>query len=146
MLPEYVLEGVIEFYSSIPRHAPATLLQSLAVIDKLLTFTPVFLTTPYLKNFHLKPKCIEILFYYNTQSIPGRPNGVLGDALNCHPMSLSCLILALMQIYVDIALILKVWNNQTHQIALKKESTTKSFIRFANLLMNNVTYLLDETL
>ncbi|EGF97776.1 uncharacterized protein MELLADRAFT_118656 [Melampsora larici-populina 98AG31] len=160
MLPEYVLEDVIEFYSFISRHSPPTLLQSSAVIDELLTFTLVFLTTPYLKNFHLKSKFIEIL-YFNTRPIPGRPNGVLGDALNYHPMSLSHLMSALMQIYVEveitgshsqfydkyIALILrKVWNNQTHRIALKKESTTESFIRFANLLMNDVTYLLDETL
>ncbi|KAH9819920.1 ubiquitin elongating factor core-domain-containing protein [Melampsora americana] len=165
MLPEYVLEDVIEFYSFISRHSPPTLLRSSAVIDELLTFTLVFLTTPYLKNFHLKSKFIEIL-YFNIRPIPGRPNGVLGDALNYHPMSLSHLMSALMQIYVEveitgshsqfydkfysrryIALILrKVWNNQTHRRALKKESTTESFIRFANLLMNDVTYLLDETL
>ncbi|KAI7965561.1 hypothetical protein MJO29_001309 [Puccinia striiformis f. sp. tritici] len=165
MLPEYVLEDVIEFYSFISRHSPGTLLQSAAVIDELLTFTLVFLTTPYLKNYHLKSKFIEIL-YYNTLSIPNRKNGILGDSLDYHPLALAHLMPALMQIYVEveitgshtqfydkfysrryIALILrKVWDNQTHRAALRKESLTESFIRFANLLMNDVTYLLDDTL
>jgi len=165
MLPEYVLEDVIEFYSFISRHSPGTLLQSAVVIDELLTFTLVFLTTPYLKNYHLKSKFIEIL-YFNTLPIPNRKNGILGDALVYHPLSLAHLMPALMQIYVEVeitgshtqfydkfysrryvALILrKVWDNQTHRAALKKESLTESFIRFANLLMNDVTYLLDDTL
>ncbi|PLW41722.1 hypothetical protein PCANC_04531 [Puccinia coronata f. sp. avenae] len=165
MLPEYVLEDVIEFYSFISRQSPGTLLQSTAVIDELLTFTLVFLTTPYLKNYHLKSKFIEIL-YYNTTPIPNRRNGILGDALVYHPLALAHLMPALMQIYVEveitgthtqfydkfysrryIALILrKVWDNQTHRAALKKESLTESFTRFANLLMNDVTYLLDDTL
>ncbi|EFP85768.2 uncharacterized protein PGTG_11097 [Puccinia graminis f. sp. tritici CRL 75-36-700-3] len=165
MLPEYVLEDVIEFYSFISRHSPGTLLQSAAVIDELLTFTLVFLTTPYLKNYHLKSKFIEIL-YYNTLPISNRKNGILGDSLDYHPLALAHLMPALMQIYVEveitgshtqfydkfysrryIALILrKVWDNQTHRAALKKESLTESFIRFANLLMNDVTYLLDDTL
>lgn len=165
MLPEYVLEDVIEFYSFISRHSPGTLLQSPAVIDELLTFTLVFLTTPYLKNYHLKSKFIEIL-YFNTLPIPNRQNGILGDSLNYHPLALVHLMPALMQIYVEveitgshtqfydkfysrryIALILrKVWDNQTHRAALKKQSLTESFVRFANLLMNDVTYLLDDTL
>ncbi|KAI9620094.1 hypothetical protein KEM48_008369 [Puccinia striiformis f. sp. tritici PST-130] len=165
MLPEYVLEDVIEFYSFISRHSPGTLLQSAAVIDELLTFTLVFLTTPYLKNYHLKSKFIEIL-YYNTLSIPNRKNGILGDSLDYHPLALAHLMPALMQIYVEveitgshtqfydkfysrryIALILrKVWDNQTHRGCAQKESLTESFIRFANLLMNDVTYLLDDTL
>ncbi|KNZ58553.1 hypothetical protein VP01_1908g1 [Puccinia sorghi] len=208
MLPEYVLEDVIEFYSFISRHSPGTLLQSAVVIDELLTFTLVFLTTPYLKNYHLKSKFIEIL-YFNTLPIPNRKNGILGDVLVYHPLALAHLMPALMQIYVGksgriialkiithliffsvllqrwrsrvailnfminvshlssidlliylhcyirpsvysrryVALILrKVWDNQTHRAALKKESLTESFIRFANLLMNDVTYLLDDTL
>ncbi|KAG0144275.1 hypothetical protein CROQUDRAFT_660243 [Cronartium quercuum f. sp. fusiforme G11] len=165
MLPEYVLEDVIEFYSFVSRHSPPTLLQSSVVIDELLTFTLVFLTTPYLKNYHLKSKFIEIL-YFNTRPVPGRPNGVLGDSLNYHPLSLKHLMPALMQIYIEveitgshsqfydkfysrryIALILrKVWDNQTHRRALKVESSTESFVRFANLLMNDVTFLLDDTL
>jgi ubiquitin conjugation factor E4 B len=99
MLPEYVLEDVIEFYSFISRQSPGTLLQSTAVIDELLTFTLVFLTTPYLKNYHLKSKFIEIL-YYNTTPIPNRRNGILGDALVYHPLALAHLMPALMQIYV----------------------------------------------
>lgn len=99
MLPEYVLEDVIEFYGFISNHSPHTLLQSPAVIDELLTFTLAFLTTPYLKNFHLKSKFIDIL-YLNTLPIHGRSNGVLGDSLNCHPLSLAYLMPALMQIYV----------------------------------------------
>ncbi|MBW0490567.1 hypothetical protein O181_030282 [Austropuccinia psidii MF-1] len=165
MLPEYVLEDVIEFYSFVSRHAPGILLQSTLIIDEILTFTLVFLTTPYLKNYHLKSKFIEIL-YFNTLPIPGRPNGILGDSLNYHPLSLAHLMSALMQIYIEveitgshtqfydkfysrryIALILrKVWHNQTHRTALKKISLTESFIRFANLLMNDVTFLLDDSL
>lgn len=97
MLPEYILEDAIEHFNYVTRYAPQTLSKSSS--DELLTFLLVFATTPYLRNFHLKSKFVEIL-YYNTRPIPDNRNGLLGDALNYHPLALKHLMPALMQIYV----------------------------------------------
>lgn len=49
--------------------------------------------------------------------------------------------------FVDISLLLRsIWQNPTHRQALQRESAKESFTRFANLLMNDVTYLLDDSL
>lgn len=82
-------------------------------------------------------------------------------------MALQCLIPAIMTFYVEventgrhsqfydkfnirynISQILKfVWTNPIHRDMVKAESKkSESFVRFANLLMNDTTYLLDEGL
>jgi ubiquitin conjugation factor E4 B len=82
-------------------------------------------------------------------------------------MALQCLIPAIMAFYVEventgrhsqfydkfnirynISQILKfVWTNPIHRDMVKTESQkSESFVRFANLLMNDTTYLLDEGL
>ncbi|KAF9951757.1 hypothetical protein BGZ72_006781 [Mortierella alpina] len=166
ILPEYIVEDIVEFFLFVLRHSPETIGSS--TLDELITFTMVFLITPgYIKNPHLKAKLVEILFYM-TLPYRGRANDdTLGIKLNTHKMALQCLIPAIMNFYVEventgrhsqfydkfnirynISQILKfVWTNPIHRDMVKAESRkSESFVRFANLLMNDTTYLLDEGL
>lgn len=134
---------------------------------ELLTFVLTFLTsTWYIKNPFLKSKINDVLF----MSIWGygrERNGILGNLLNTHPMALKYLMPALMHFYIEveqtgassqfydkfnarrnISYILKVvWNNPTHRQALNLEAlNVDKFVRFVNLMINDVTYLMDESL
>ncbi|KAG8932849.1 hypothetical protein FRC03_000161 [Tulasnella sp. 419] len=165
MLPEYLIEDIVEFYIFLIRHSPQSL--DLAGKTELIDFTMTFLSsTGYIKNPYLKAKLVQILFF---GTLPyGRERlGVLGAMLNTRPLALKHLMPNLMSFYVEveqtgahsqfydkfdarrnIAYILKaVWDNPDHREALHKHANNlSSFVRFANLLMNDATYLLDESL
>ncbi|KAG0049750.1 hypothetical protein BGZ83_005433 [Gryganskiella cystojenkinii] len=166
VLPEFVIEDIVEFFLFVLRHSPETVGSS--TLDELVTFTVVFLITPgYIKNPHLKAKLVEILFFMTLPYRGQRNDDTLGIKLNTHPVALRCLIPAIMNFYVEventgrhsqfydkfnirynISQILKfVWTNPIHRDMVKAESQrSESFVRFANLLMNDTTYLLDEGL
>ncbi|KAI0632350.1 ubiquitin conjugation factor E4 [Trametes polyzona] len=165
VLPEYVIEDVIEYHLYILRQSPNSL--ELSGKNEMLVWCLTFLrSTWYIKNPFLKAKIVEVLFY-GTWSW-GEHRSVLTTLLNTHPMALKHLVPALMNFYIEvertgassqfydkfnsrrnIAYIFKViWNNQVHRDALKNEAAHNSeqFVRFVNLMINDVTYLLDESL
>ncbi|KAF9900188.1 hypothetical protein EC991_007790 [Linnemannia zychae] len=166
ILPEYIIEDIVEFFIFVLRHSPETVASS--TMDELVTFTMVFLSTPgYIKNPHLKAKLVEILFFMTLPYRGQRNDDTLGIKLNTNPTALQCLVPAVMNFYVEventgrhsqfydkfnirynISQILKfVWTNPIHRDMVKVESQkSESFVRFANLLMNDTTYLLDEGL
>ncbi|CAG8504078.1 13438_t:CDS:10, partial [Ambispora leptoticha] len=160
MLPEYFIEDITEFFLFISRWDPMVIVQNSR--NELLTFIITFLrSSSYIKNPYLKAKLVEILFYF-TLPFRGEPEGGLGALLNTHSLSLEHLMPALMSFYVgmhsqfydkfniryNISQIFKtIWYNPDHREKLRQESrNTVSFVRFANLLMNDATYLLDESL
>ncbi|KAI0770227.1 ubiquitin elongating factor core-domain-containing protein [Fomes fomentarius] len=165
VLPEYLVEDVIEYYLFVIRQSPKSL--ELSGRNEMLVWCLTFLTsTWYIKNPFLKAKIVEVLFYgtYNW----GEHRSVLTTLFNTHPVALKHLMPALMGFYIEveqtgassqfydkfnsrrnIAYIFKVvWNNSVHREALKNEAANNSetFIRFVNLMINDVTYLLDESL
>ncbi|KAI0365724.1 ubiquitin conjugation factor E4 [Pilatotrama ljubarskyi] len=165
ILPEYLIEDVIEYHLYIVRQSPNSL--ELSGKNEMLIWCLTFLTsTWYIKNPFLKAKIVEVLFY-GTYSW-GEHRSVLTTLLNTHQMALKHLMPALMNFYIEveqtgassqfydkfnsrrnIAHIFKViWNNQAHRDALKNEAAVNSerFVRFVNLMINDVTYLLDESL
>ncbi|CDO71427.1 hypothetical protein BN946_scf184909.g21 [Trametes cinnabarina] len=165
VLPEYLIEDVIEYHLYIIRQSPNSL--ELSGKNEMLIWCLTFLTsTWYIKNPFLKAKIVDVLFI-GTWSW-GEHRSVLTSLLNTHPMALKHLMPALMNFYIEveqtgassqfydkfnsrrsIAHIFKViWNNQEHRDALKHEAAHNSerFVRFVNLMINDVTYLLDESL
>ncbi|KAF9241107.1 ubiquitin elongating factor core-domain-containing protein [Melanogaster broomeanus] len=143
VLPEYILEDVVDFFLFITRHSPDSL--GLSGKDELLTFALTFLTsTWYIKNPFLKAKINEAV----------------------HPLALKHLMPALTHFYIEveqtgassqfydkfsernIAYIMKaIWSNPTHREALNAEAqNVDKFVRFINLMINDVTYLMDESL
>jgi len=165
VLPEYFLEDVVDYFLFIVRYAPDRL--ELSGKNELVIFALTFLTsTWYIKNPFLKAHINETLFY-GILGYGNETNGVLGNILNTHPMALKHLMPALMHFYIEveqtgassqfydkfnarrnIAYILKaIWNNPMHRQALKTEAgNVDKFIKFINLMINDVTYLMDESL
>ncbi|TBU62234.1 ubiquitin elongating factor core-domain-containing protein [Dichomitus squalens] len=165
VLPEYLVEDVIEYHLYVIRQSPKSL--ELSGRNEMLLWCLTFLTsTWYIKNPFLKAKIVEVLFLgcWNW----GEQRSVLTSLLNTHPVALQHLMPALMHFYIEveqtgassqfydkfnsrrnIAYIFKtIWNNQAHRDALKNESihNQEKFVRFVNLMINDVTYLLDESL
>jgi ubiquitin conjugation factor E4 B len=165
VLPEYLLEDVVDYFFFIVHNAPESF--ELAGKIELMFFCLTFLnSTWYIKNPFLKAKINEVL----TMGIWGygrERNGILGSLLNSHPVALKHLMPALMHFYIEveqtgassqfydkfnarrnIAYTLKVvWDNPTHREALKTEAlNVDKFVRFVNLMINDVRYLMDESL
>ncbi|KAI0322359.1 ubiquitin elongating factor core-domain-containing protein [Amylostereum chailletii] len=165
ILPEYILEDVIDYYSFVTRGNPKSL--ELTGREELLVFIITFLTsTWYIKNPFLKNKLIDILWFANQGYYRGEP-GILTNLMNSHDVALKHLMYALMHFYIEveqtgassqfydkfskqplIASVLKlIWNNPPHREALRAQTQNiDKFIRFVNLMINDVTYLLDESL
>jgi len=73
VLPEYIIEDIVEFFLFVLRHSPETIATS--SLDELLTFTMVFLITPgYIKNPHLKAKLVEVRYFDIIRATPTKQN------------------------------------------------------------------------
>ncbi|KAE9400507.1 hypothetical protein BT96DRAFT_965352 [Gymnopus androsaceus JB14] len=164
VLPEYIIEDIVDYLHFATQTSPDKF--ELAGKTELLIFILTFLSsTWYIKNPFLKSKINDVLF----MSIWGygrERNGVLGGLLNSHPLALKHLMSALMHFYIEveqtgassqfydkfsrnISYVLKlVWDNPTHREALNREAdeNVDKFVRFVNLMINDVTYLMDESL
>ncbi|KAF5385651.1 hypothetical protein D9757_005488 [Collybiopsis confluens] len=165
VLPEYIIEDIVDYLHFGTQAFPDKF--ELSGRNELLTFTLTFLTsTWYIKNPFLKSKVNDVLFM-STWPYGRERNGLLGGLLNSHPLALKHLMSALTHFYIEveqtgassqfydkfnarrnISYVLKVvWNNPTHREALNREAeNVDKFVRFVNLMINDVTYLMDESL
>ncbi|KAI0697911.1 ubiquitin conjugation factor E4 [Cytidiella melzeri] len=164
ILPEYIVEDVVDYHSFTIRYVPES--YELSGKIELLTWALTLLTsTWYIKNPFLKSKVVDTLFWASIK-YDGR-RSVLESMLNSHPMAMKYLMSALIHFYIEveqtgassqfydkfsnrsIASIFRIiWNNPDHRDALKRQARDgmEKFIRFVNLIINDVTYLMDESL
>ncbi|KAI8636432.1 ubiquitin elongating factor core-domain-containing protein [Parasitella parasitica] len=168
MLPEWIIEDIVELFIFIGKHGYETRVMMQCPHDELVTFIITFLrSTKYVKNPYLKAKLVEILFFFTYPIAKGVP-GELESILNSHPLALQHLVPSLMNFYVaeveqtgassqfydkfniryNISHIMKtIWSHPAHRAKLREESqNSKTFTRFVNMLMSDVTYLMDESL
>ncbi|KAF8510860.1 ubiquitin elongating factor core-domain-containing protein [Gautieria morchelliformis] len=165
MLPEYFVEDIVDYYLFLVMHQPQSL--ELSGKTELVDFVLTFLSsTWYITNPYLKSKLVQILFY-GTIAYGRESHGLLAGILNSHPLALKHLMSCLTSFYIEvestgthtqfydkfdtrrhIAHIWKtVWTNPVHREALSSQANDlDKFVRFVNLMMNDVTYLLDESL
>ncbi|KAI9016597.1 ubiquitin elongating factor core-domain-containing protein [Hyaloraphidium curvatum] len=168
-LPEWMVEDVCEWYTFLTRyqlhlfeHHP---------IDPFVTFALVVLSNAHLvRNPYLKAKLVEVLFSFTFpmyRDAQGRPVGRLDGVFSSHPLSRRKLIEVLTRFYVDveqtgmhsqfydkfnirynISQILKaVWEiREQRERMIEVSQNHDFFVRFVNLLMNDTTFLLDESL
>ncbi|KAK2465341.1 hypothetical protein APHAL10511_002695 [Amanita phalloides] len=165
VLPEFIVEDIVDTLHFFVQVSPDKF--DLSGKVEMMIFALTFLTsTWYIKNPFLKSKINDILFMsiwrYGREN-----NGVLGNLLNTHPLALKHLMPALMNFYIEVEqtgassqfydkfnarrsifyVLQSVWNNPTHREALNAEAQkVEKFVRFINLMINDVTYLLDESL
>lgn len=163
-LPEWYVEDIAEFLLFLLQFMPAVVAD--AMDDRMFTWLLVCVCTPSaIKNPYLVAKVVEVLFVLVSGLLPR--HHVLHDRFMSHPISEVHLASYLMKFYTDvettgsssefydkftiryhISLILKsMWESPVHRDAIIKESKSgKQFVKFINMLMNDTTFLLDESL
>ena len=166
VLPEYFLDVVVGNFKFIMRNMPQVITATQS--DELVMLCITFLrSSEYIKNPYLKSGLVTIL-YHGVWPVYGRSKGVLGDLLIGSPFAIEHVLHALIKAYIEaettgahnqfydkfniryeIFQIIKcVWDSTIYRERLAQESkvNVEFFVRFVNLLLNDVTFVLDEAL
>ncbi|KAK3104970.1 hypothetical protein FSP39_014399 [Pinctada imbricata] len=163
-LPDYYIEDISDYLLFVLQFMPNVLDDP--CINRVLNMLIVFVcSNNYIGNPYLTAKLIEVVFVMNP-SVQDRTS-VLHEKFLLHPLSISHLVPALMKFYVDIettgasnefydkftiryhlSIIFKsMWQMPAHQTNMINEANNgKHFVKFVNMLMNDTTFLLDESL
>ncbi|KAI7697293.1 Ubiquitin conjugation factor E4 B [Sarcoptes scabiei] len=169
--PDWYIEDIADFILFVIQHCPAILVSTnpnfdSANFDCLILFIIVIICSPhYISNPYLTAKFIEIVFL--SSPIVNSQSTSLHSKIINHPLAEQYLVRALMKFYTDIeitgtsnefydkftiryhiSIIFKsFWTNQKQQFAIINEADNgKNFVKFINMLMNDTTFLLDESL
>lgn len=165
-LPEYFLEDVVGNFKFIMRNMPQIITSTQS--DELVMLCITFLrSSEYIKNPYLKSGLVTIMFH-GIWPVYNRTKGILGDLLNSLPFATEHLLHALMKFYIEVEntgahtqfydkfniryeifqIIKCIWSNPVYREHLSEEAKINLdfFVRFVNLLLNDVTFVLDESL
>ncbi|KAK1048827.1 Ubiquitin conjugation factor E4 [Friedmanniomyces endolithicus] len=165
-LPEYFLEDIVDNFKFIVGNIPhiITPQQSDEIVQICVTFLR---NSEYVKNPGVKSGLVTIL-YYGVQAYHNHARGLLGDLLIGSPFAHKHLLHALMKFYIEaestgthtqfydkfnirfeIFRVIKcIWTNTMYRENLAKEAAinTEFFVQFVNMIVNDVTFVLDESL
>ena len=163
-LPEYYVEDICDGLAFITYNLPH--IMSSTQSEELVMFCITFLrSSEYIKNPGLKGKIVSIL-YRGTLAWRAGGRGALADLYNSMPFATEYLLHSLLKAFIEaetgtahafydkfniryeIFQVIKcIWPNAVYKDQLRKESKTnvEFFVRFVNLLLNDVTYVLDES-
>ena len=164
-LPEYFVDDIVSNFKFITWSMPQIITPTQG--DELVMLCITFLeSTQYIKNPYLKAGLVSILFR-GTWPQPNGAQGVLVDLLNSLPFANDYLLHALMKFYIEaehtgthtqfydkfniryeIFQIIKcIWPNPLYRTKLSNQADQNLdfFVRYVNLLLNDVTFVLDES-
>ena len=165
-LPEYFLEGITDNFKFITSNIPhiMTPQQCEEIVQICVTFLR---NSEYVKNPGVKSGLVTILFY-GVHEFYNHPRGVLGDHLIGSNFANKHLLHALLKFYIEaestgshnqfydkfsirfeiFQVIKKIWTNTVYRENLAREAriNTDFFVQFVNMLVNDVTFVLDESL
>ncbi|KUL83869.1 hypothetical protein ZTR_06560 [Talaromyces verruculosus] len=163
-LPEYFIDDIVSNFKFIMWSMPQII--TTAQGDELVMMCIAFLeSSQYIKNPYLKAGLISILFR-GTWPRPGGARGILVDLLNSLPFANEYLLHAAMKFYIEVEhtgthtqffdkfniryeifqIIKCIWGNPAYrnQLSDSAKENLDFFVRFVNLLLNDVTFVLDE--
>ncbi|KAF2117809.1 ubiquitin elongating factor core-domain-containing protein, partial [Lophiotrema nucula] len=164
-LPEYFLEDIVDNFKYITRYMPHIITSTQC--EELVMICIVFLrSSEYIKNPYLKAGLVTILFH-GVWPVGHRSKGILGDVLFAHSFATKHLLHAVMKFYIEcestgahtqfydkfniryevFQVIKCIWPNPVYRENLGTEAkvNTNFFVQFVNLLLNDVTFVLDES-
>ncbi|XP_051961212.1 ubiquitin conjugation factor E4 B isoform X1 [Xyrauchen texanus] len=163
-LPEFYIEDVAEFLLFIVQYSPQVLYEPCT--QDIVTFLVVFICSQnYIKNPYLIAKLVEVLFVTNPAVQPRTQR--FFEMMENHPQAVNQLVPALMKFYTDVehtgatsefydkftiryhisTIFKSLWQNVSHQGTFLEEfNSGKQFVRYINMLINDTTFLLDESL
>lgn len=163
-LPEYYLEDIADFLLFVLQYMPDVLADP-GTGSVLQLVIVMICSQNYIRNPYLLAKLVEVVFVMQPMVQPKAFK--INQALLMHELALSFLTPALMQFYVDVestgassefydkftiryhlAIIFKsMWAIPAHQAKFIQEADNgRQFVRFVNMLINDMTFLLDESL
>ncbi|GCB65980.1 ubiquitin conjugation factor E4 B isoform X2 [Scyliorhinus torazame] len=163
-LPEFYLEDIAEFLLFIVQYSPQVLYEPCT--QEVVTFLVVFICSQnYIRNPYLIAKLVEVMFVTNPAVQPRTQK--FYEIMENHPLATKQLVPALMKFYTDVehtgatsefydkftiryhisTIFKSLWQNVAHQGTFMEEfNSGKQFVRYINMLINDTTYLLDESL
>ncbi|XP_041129346.1 ubiquitin conjugation factor E4 B isoform X6 [Polyodon spathula] len=163
-LPEFYIEDVAEFLLFIVQYSPLVLYEPCT--QDIVTFLIVFICSQnYIRNPYLIAKLVEVLFVTNPAVQPRTQR--FSEMMENHPLSIKQLVPALMKFYTDVehtgatsefydkftiryhisTIFKSLWQNASHHGTFMEEfNSGKQFVRYINMLINDTTFLLDESL
>lgn len=164
-LPEYFLDDIVSNFKFIMWCMPQIITATQG--DELVMLCIAFLeSSSYIKNPYLKAGLVSIMFR-GTWNRPGGARGVLVDLLNSMEFANDYLLQAVMKFYIEaehtgthsqfydkftirfeIFQIIKcIWPNTLYRekLSYQAKQNLDFFVKFVNLLLNDVTYVLDES-
>ncbi|XP_055515619.1 ubiquitin conjugation factor E4 B isoform X3 [Leucoraja erinacea] len=163
-LPEFYLEDIAEFLLFVVQYSPQVLYEPCT--QDVVTFLVVFTCSQnYIRNPYLIAKLVEVVFVTNPTVQPRTQK--FYEMMENHPLATKQLVPALMKFYTDVehtgatsefydkftiryhisTIFKSLWQNVAHQGTFMEEfNSGKQFVRYINMLINDTTYLLDESL
>ncbi|CAM9019817.1 unnamed protein product [Wickerhamomyces anomalus] len=165
--PEYVVEGIINYCHYISKYSNNPMLRN-PRLQTFVEFAVTFLRCPELiGNPHLKGRLVEVLFIGTLPTQDQRP-GFMADIIDTDKLVSDNLLYALLDFYVIVektgsssqfydkfnsryhisSILEQIWKNPLYQNQLKwqSENNEEFFIRFIARMLNDLTFLLDESL
>uniref|UniRef100_A0A8C7I6Q1 Ubiquitin conjugation factor E4 B n=1 Tax=Oncorhynchus kisutch TaxID=8019 RepID=A0A8C7I6Q1_ONCKI len=163
-LPEFYIEDVAEFLLFVVQYSPQVLYEP--CIQNIVTFLVVFICSQnYIRNPYLIAKLVEVLFVTNPAVQPRTQR--FSEMMENYQLSVKHLVPALMKFYTDVehtgatsefydkftiryhisTIFKSLWQNMGHHGTFLEEfNSGKQFVRYINMLINDTTFLLDESL
>uniref|UniRef100_UPI00398EF25A ubiquitin conjugation factor E4 B isoform X2 n=1 Tax=Pristiophorus japonicus TaxID=55135 RepID=UPI00398EF25A len=176
LLDENLLRRCLQFYGTLiqlifrlvdpryPEYSPQVLYEPCT--QDVVTFLVVFICSQnYIRNPYLIAKLVEVMFVTNPAVQPRTQK--FYEIMENHPLATKQLVPALMKFYTDVehtgatsefydkftiryhisTIFKSLWQNVAHQGTFMEEfNSGKQFVRYINMLINDTTYLLDESL
>lgn len=165
--PEFFLEGIILYCKFSTNFMGTPLVQNEFKLEKFIEFTMILIRCPeILGNPHMKSNIIEILFIGSLPMSNGAP-GFLSQIFSSNEGVKNNILYSLLDLYVMVektgassqfydkfnsryyisVILEELWKHDIYRNQLTKYSVDNVdfFIRFIARMLNDTTYLLDET-
>ncbi|XP_051844560.1 ubiquitin conjugation factor E4 B isoform X1 [Antechinus flavipes] len=163
-LPEFYVEDVAEFLFFIVQYSPQVLYEP-CTQDIAMFLVVMLCNQNYIRNPYLVAKLVEVMFMTNPSVQPRTQK--FFEMIENHPLSTKLLVPSLMKFYTDVehtgatsefydkftiryhisTIFKSLWQNIAHHGTFMEEfNSGKQFVRYINMLINDTTFLLDESL
>uniref|UniRef100_H0X471 Ubiquitin conjugation factor E4 n=1 Tax=Otolemur garnettii TaxID=30611 RepID=H0X471_OTOGA len=163
-LPEFYVEDVAEFLFFIVQYSPQVLYEP-CTQDIVMFLVVMLCNQNYIRNPYLVAKLVEVMFMTNPAVQPRTQK--FFEMIENHPLATKLLVPSLMKFYTDVehtgatsefydkftiryhisTIFKSLWQNIAHHGTFMEEfNSGKQFVRYINMLINDTTFLLDESL
>ena len=165
--PEFILEGIINYCKFSTRFIGCPLVSNENKLNIFVEFLTILLRCPELiGNPHMKANLVELLFMGSLPMQNGAP-GFISNIFNGNQLVMDNLLYSLLDFYVMVektgassqfydkfnsryyisVILEELWQNPRYRFQLTdySKNNVDFFIRFIARMLNDTTYLLDET-